>query len=209
MSAKASGRERRDRVEALKAEHRQRRRRSALWVGAAVMAAVVLIAGAVWASSRRSGGLTATGDGQIAGLQTFSSLARDHVKGQVSYPQTPPVGGQHSAVWQNCGIYGSPVANEQAVHSLEHAAMWITYRPDLDASQIDAIRSAVAGQRYALVSPYPGLPAPVVATVWGARVRLDSAADPRLQRFINTYKSGSQAPEPRGECTGGVGTPLT
>ena len=60
MSAKASGRERRDRVEALKAEHRQRRRRSALWVGAAVMAAVVLVAGAVWASSRQSGGLTAT-----------------------------------------------------------------------------------------------------------------------------------------------------
>jgi len=209
MSTKTSGRERRARVEAVKAEQlRQQRRRNALWVGAAVMAAVVLVAGAVWAGSRRSGGPTATGDGQIAGLQTFSGLARDHVKGKVSYPQTPPVGGQHSAVWQNCGIYISPVTNENAVHSLEHGAMWITYRPDLAVSQVDAIRSAVAGQPYALVSPYPGLPAPVVATVWGAQLRLDSAGDPRLQTFINAYKSGSQAPEPRGECTGGVGTPI-
>ena len=209
MSTKTSGRQRRAKIEAMKAEQaRQLRRRNMLWVGAAVMAAVVLVAGAVWASSRGSNAPATAGDGKIAGLQTFSGLARDHVKGPVSYPQTPPVGGKHSAVWQNCGIYNAPIANENAVHSLEHGAMWITYRPDLPTTQIDAIRSAVAGQPYALVSPYPGLPAPVVATVWGAQVRLDSATDPRLQTFINTYKSGSQAPEPGGECTGGIGTPL-
>jgi hypothetical protein len=209
MSSKTSARERRARVEAMKAEQRrEQRRRNLIWVRAALTAAVVLVAGVVWMSSRGSGGSTATGDGQIAGLQTYTGLARDHVTGKVTYPQTPPVGGQHSAVWQNCGIYSSPVANEHAVHSLEHGAMWITYQPDLPRSQVDLITADVAGQRYALVSPYPGLPAPVVATVWGAQLKLDSASDPRLKMFIDTYASGMKAPEPAGECTGGIGNPI-
>ena len=62
----------------------------------------------------------------LSGVVTYSELARDHVVGKVTYAQMPPVGGKHSAVWQNCGIYSAPVANENAVHSMEHGAVWIT-----------------------------------------------------------------------------------
>ena len=127
--------------------------------------------------------------------------------GNVTYPQTPPVGGAHSTIWQNCGVYSTPVRNEYAVHSLEHGAMWITYRPGLPASEIAKILDDVTAQPYALVSPYPGLPSAVVASAWGVQLKLDSAADPRLKTFVNTYKSGGLAPEPGGECTGGNGTP--
>jgi hypothetical protein len=104
-------------------------------------------------------------------------------------------------------VYTAPLHNENAVHSLEHGAMWITYRPGLPASEIATIRDDVSGQPYGLVSPYPGLPSPVVASVWGKQLKLNSASDSRLKVFINTYKSGSQAPESGGECTGGTGTP--
>lgn len=102
----------------------------------------------------------------IAGVETFNGLARDHLSGALTYSQTPPVGGVHSAAWQNCGIYDQPIANENAVHSLEHGAVWITYRPDLTPTDIQQLQNLVRGRAYALLSPYPDLLAPVVATTW-------------------------------------------
>jgi hypothetical protein len=75
------------------------------------------------------------------------------VSGPVLYPQMPPVGGKHAAIWQNCGVYNVPITNENVVYSLEHGAMWITYRPGLAASEITAITADVSGQPYGLVSP--------------------------------------------------------
>ena len=203
--------DRRHQLEALRAQqHRSELRRRLIVTSGAVLA-VLLLAGVVWAgvaSSRSSGKpATAGSSAPIAGLTTFSGLATTHVTGKVKYPQTPPVGGDHAATWQNCGIYTAPVTNETAVHSLEHGAMWITYQPSLSATELAALKADVAGQKYALVSPYPGLPSPIVASVWGAQLKLDTATDPRLKTFIATYASGQKAPEPGGECTGGTGTP--
>jgi hypothetical protein len=204
--------ERERRLEEVRAEQRREDRRRRLVIGAAAGVSVLLVGGGVWAAAGGSGSTATTGGTpsagpSIVGLQTYTGLSRDHVTRPVAYPQTPPVGGAHAAVWQNCGVYSAPVSNETAVHSLEHGALWITYRPDLPAAQLAQIKKDVAGQPYALVSPYPGLPAPVVATVWGAQLRLPNASDPRLNTFVATYASAEQAPEPRGECTGGTGTP--
>src|SRR3954468_23491462 len=65
----------------------------------------------------------------LAGVKVYDVPGRNHVTGNVSYPQTPPVGGDHNSVWLNCGIYDQPVPNENAVHDLEHGAVWITYQP--------------------------------------------------------------------------------
>jgi len=175
---------------------------------AASVAVVGLVGGTAWAVVGAGGSGSSSG-GRVAltGLQTYSGLARDHVATPVVYPQKPPVGGAHASTWQNCGVYSAPVRNENAVHSLEHGAMWITYRPGLSASELGTILEDVAGQPYALVSPYPGLPSAIVASVWGQQMKLDSASDPRLKTFLDTFKSGSKAPEPGGECTGGIGNP--
>jgi hypothetical protein len=137
------------------------------------------------------------------GIQAYGNLSRDHVEGPISYPQTPPVGGPHSRTWQTCAFYSEPIADEYAVHSLEHGAVWITYRPDLPADQIDILRQLV-DQTYVLVSPYPNLPAPVVATAWGQQLLLDSATDPRLNQFVSYFREGPQTPEPGAPCTGGT-----
>ena len=142
----------------------------------------------------------------LSGVQTFTET-RNHVTGPVTYPQTPPAGGDHNPVWLNCGIYTSPVPNENAVHDLEHGAVWITYQPTLPKADISTLTKYAQGQTYLDLSPYPNLPAPVVVSAWGKQLRLTGASDPRLQEFVKLYKQGSQTPEPGSPCTGGTGTP--
>jgi Protein of unknown function (DUF3105) len=143
----------------------------------------------------------------IAGLRTFHDLSRRHTTAQVDYPQIPPVGGPHAPRPLNCGVYARPVPQENAVHSLEHGTVWITYRPDLPVGQVASLRALVRGRGHLLLSPYPGLPAPVVASAWGRQLRLGDAYDPRLRTFISAFRQGPQAPEPDAPCSGGVGHP--
>ncbi len=140
-------------------------------------------------------------------VNTYSALARNHVQGNVDYPQTPPVGGDHAPIWQNCGYYSQPIVKEQGVHSMEHGSVWITYSPDLPAPQVNVLRDLARSQTYVLVSPFPGLPAPVVASAWGAQLELPSATDPELAAFVKQYRQSPKAPEPGAPCSGASGTP--
>ena len=110
-------------------------------------------------------------------------------------------------MWLNCGIYPNPVPNENAVHAMEHGAVWITYRPDLPADQVSILRQLVDKKTYVVLSPYPGPPAPVVASAWGAQLAMPSASDPKLAQFLDYYRQGPQTPEPGAPCTGGAGNP--
>jgi len=187
---------------------RDRRRRIGLITGSAVL--VLAIAGGVTAivlSQSGKSSNSASGSASLTGVQTFTGLSRNHVTTKVKYAQNPPVGGDHNPVWLNCGIYTSPVPNENAVHDLEHGAVWITYQPTLAKAQINQLTKIATGQTYLDLSPYPGLPAPVVVSAWGKQLKLQSAADPRLEAFIKKYKQGPQTPEPGATCTGGTGTP--
>lgn len=148
-----------------------------------------------------------------AGTATYPEPNRAHVAGEVDYDHSPPVGGNHSAVWLNCGIYDSPVANENAVHDLEHGAVWITYLPSLPAAELDRLRALVKASydgpgRYVVLSPYPGQSAPIIASAWGHQLTLQTATDPRLQSFINYFRQGPQTLEPGAPCSGGTGRPI-
>lgn len=206
MSAGPRKQARQERVErqrrAIEQEIARRRRRRWLVIGgvvaAAVLGAAALLAPAFLAGARA----------ELTGLEQIPGLRAGHVQGAVQYPQTPPAGGEHAPVWQNCGIYDQPIQNEPAVHSLEHGAAWITYRPDLPPDQVESLTRRVRGQTFLLLSPFPDLPAPIVASAWGRQLRLDSADDPRLGEFIRQFRLGKQAPEPGASCTGGTGQPI-
>lgn len=190
------------------AQERRERQRSILVVGAAVLVCVGLVATVVFVIVRerdRQARLEAEANAPIEGVAEFPDLPREHVTEPVAYEQDPPVGGQHAPVWTNCGVYGQPVSSEQSVHSLEHGAVWVTYRPDLSAEQVQRLNDLVAGEDYALLSPYPGLATPVAASAWGVQLLADDASDPRLERFLTRYLQGEQTPEPGAACTGGSG----
>ena len=182
--------------------------RPSLWTIAGVVVIVLFVAGlAVYFLARPSAHPASAQGAPPPGVQTFTNLARDHVSGHLDYPQTPPVGGAHNAVWLNCGTYPNPVPNENAVHSMEHGAVWITYQPNLPAPDVATLQDTVRGDPYVVLSPYPGLPTPVVASAWGVQLRLPGASDPRLAQFISYYQRGPQTPEPGAPCSGGTGNP--
>lgn len=143
----------------------------------------------------------------LASVKSYTKLARNHVMTKVVYPQTPPVGGNHSPVWLNCGVYTQAVPNENAVHSMEHGAVWITYDPNVINGTNLVILQKEMPQSYAVLSPYPGIPSPLVATAWGKQLLLKKVNDPRLIKFIELYANSPKAPEPGGECSGGLNGP--
>lgn len=141
------------------------------------------------------------------GVEVFEVVDASHTEEPVAYPQDPPAGGPHHPIWQNCGFYTDPVINEHGVHSLEHGVVWITYDASrVEDAELDVLR-ALATEPKVLVSPYEGLgDTPVVATAWGAQLRLGSAIDARLEQFVNALRDAS-APEPGASCENGIGEP--
>jgi putative peptide zinc metalloprotease protein len=171
-------------------------------LGLAALAALIAVIGFMWAPQ-----LPFASNAAPAGVKSFDVPERTHTRTPVSYPQSPPVGGAHAPVWQNCGFYSAPVANENAVHSLEHGAVWLAYRPGLPASDIDVLRKLAQGQTYVLVSPFRSAQSPVVASAWGRQLRLSSTSDARLDRFVTAFRLSDRAPESGRPCTGGMGRP--
>ncbi len=151
--------------------------------------------------------ITSTLASEILGLQAFS-VEQGHTPSKVNYPQMPPAGGVHNPVWQNCGIYDAPIEAINAVHSMEHGATWVVYRPDIGQPEIDALRSLVRGRPYTLLSPMADASAPVVAAAWGFRLELTNTNDPRLAQFVSKFTNGPQTPEPGASCSGAKGQPL-
>jgi hypothetical protein len=189
---------------------KRRRGKIVWWVAGSTAAVVVvgaIVASIVFAPAPAPTFEAGNGDGaSIAGVETFENTST-HVEGAVEYPQSPPAGGDHNAIWLNCGVYDQPVPNENAVHSLEHGAIWVTYDAEsLTADDIAALRAQLPST-YAILSPYEGLESPVVLSAWNARLAVDSVDDERIGDFFTAYWRSQAAPEPNAACTGALDAP--
>jgi hypothetical protein len=189
-------------------------RDSRLRLGILVAVVIVVVAGLTAAAIAFAAATTTPASASLPqGTQIFPENDHSHVTGAVTYDHVPPVGGPHNPTPLNCGIYTVPVPNENAVHSLEHGTVWITYEPNLPADQIAALQQLVSthyvgSQRYLILSPYAGIPSPIVASAWGYQLDVSQASDTRLVQFISQFAGGAQGGEQGAVCTGGVGSPL-
>ncbi len=169
------------------------------WVRYALGFGVVAVIGLlVWFVSRD---VTANPQGDAeppAGTESFAIGDVAHTPDSVAYEQDPPAGGSHDATWLTCAAYDEPVRNENAVHALEHGAIWITYQPDLDAAAVDDLEG-YARRAEVIVSPYPGLDSPIVLSAWGRQLRLDAVDDAVIDQFYRAFRDNT-APEPGASC---------
>ena len=218
MAKESGGRARtpqaRQRAAELRRQQEAAERRRTLISRVAMIAVLVLIGGGVigYAAYANAHKDDKPAFDDLPGVKVFKDLSRDHTPDPVTYPETPPVGGAHNSNPLTCGIYDVPVPNENAVHDLEHGAVWITYQPDLKQADVDKLRQLVTEKSSGFLdlSPYPGLPAPVVASAWGRQQTFSSLSaeeEDKLGKFIDFYQHGPQTPEPNAACIGTLTDP--
>ncbi|QJT01287.1 DUF3105 domain-containing protein [Streptomyces asoensis] len=209
---------RKARIEEMRRTEQVRERRNRfLVIGGSVVAVVALVAGGVFVVKSQSGDDKDTAaDGKAAsghfvtgadGVKTWKgTLGRTHVTKTVKYPTEPPVGGDHNQVWMNCNgdVYTKAVDNMNAVHSLEHGAVWVTYNGKASKADVDALAAKVKKTPYTLMSPDDAQADPIMLTAWGNQRTVTSASDPNLDKFFEKFVQGEQTPEPGAACTGGL-----
>lgn len=217
-SAKKSSAARTARIEEMRRAEKARERRNRILVIAASVAVVagLAVGGVVLVQSQSDdGGGSTAGDGKNPG--TFvtdkdgvraweGELGRDHVTKAVDYPATPPVGGDHNPVWMNCNgdVYPDEIRNTNAVHSLEHGAVWVTYNAGADKADVDALAAKVKKTPYTFMSPVDGQKEPLLLTAWGHQRTVTGADDPAVDAFLEKFVQGEQTPEPGAACTNGL-----
>lgn len=140
----------------------------------------------------------------ISGVTYKVEPNHTHVEGAISYDASPPVGGNHSQYWVDCTgtVYPAAIANENAVHGLEHGAVWITYKEGLAKADVDTLAKLVSGQDRMFMSPYPGLKSNISLQAWGYQLFVDSPTDPRIQQFIDALRYNPKTtPEYGADCS--------
>ncbi|HEX2904603.1 MAG TPA: DUF3105 domain-containing protein [Jatrophihabitans sp.] len=167
--------------------------------------AVAVIGYAVHQGSKKSSSAASSDPNKIAGIVHKTFASGDHKTTVIDYgPDSPPFGGPHSPIWADCTgtVYPNQIASENAVHDLEHGAVWITYKPGLPADQLDVLTKLVSGNQYMLLTPYAGLKSNVSLQAWGYQLFVDSATDPRVTQFITDLKlNRDNTPEYGASCT--------
>ncbi|BAH48648.1 DUF3105 domain-containing protein [Rhodococcus opacus] len=179
-------------------------------VGAVAIGAYVLTAGSD--DARKAHDFAPSADNPdpslgIEGIVTVDYPPADHVQApqRVAYEESPPFGGAHDQYWATCTgiVYPEAIRAENAVHSLEHGAVWVTYDPDhLSADDVTALAAHVDGVPYTLMSPYPGLDSAVSLQSWGHQLRLDDVHDQRIADFLTALRQNPNTyPEPGATCS--------
>ncbi|MER7193675.1 MULTISPECIES: DUF3105 domain-containing protein [Streptomyces] len=204
-------------AEMRRAEEARDRRNRILTIGISVVVVVGLVVGGVVlvrsqsddsddtaaTDSKTSGKFVAGEDG----VQTWQgTLSRNHVAKKVTYPVEPPVGGDHNQVWMNCDgdVYTKPLNNENAVHSLEHGAVWVTYTDKAPKADVEKLAAKVKKTPYSLMSPDDKQKDPIVLSAWGHQRTVTGADDPNVDKFFEKFVQGEQTPEPGAACTNGL-----
>lgn len=214
---------RKARIEEMRRAERARERRNRiLTITASTVVVAALVVGGVFLVRSQSGkqdegmdsknkdGKDKTTGRLVAGKDGVMSwkgtLGRTHVTTTVKYPTEPPVGGDHDRAWMNCNgdVYTKPLNNMNAVHSLEHGAVWVTYTGKASKADVDALAAKVKKTPYTLMSPDDGQKDPIMLTAWGHQRTVTSASDPNVDKFFEAYVQGAQTPEPGAACTGGL-----
>ncbi|MGW0824107.1 DUF3105 domain-containing protein [Streptomyces sp. NPDC002845] len=97
------------------------------------------------------------------------TLSRNPVSTSVDYAMAPPAGGDHAPSWADCNgeVYSEEIQNENAVHSLEHGAVWGTYNDTASQAGIKALADRVSKTPHTFMSPYKKQSSPITLTAWG------------------------------------------
>ena len=139
----------------------------------------------------------------IAGhpIEKFSFRGAGEHTGPFEYESRPPVSGAHDPSAAPCGVHSAQIPDAAQVHTLEHGAVGIQYRPNLDPEEIERIEAIVGDyDTHVFSAPYAGMETPIAVTAWGHLMELDSVDEEAIREFIEAFRRGGRAPEANQEC---------
>ncbi|MGW9028096.1 DUF3105 domain-containing protein [Streptomyces sp. NPDC055722] len=211
-SKKAADADRKARIEAMRRAEKARERRNRIIT---ITLSTLIVAGLVgWGAyainnaNEKEAQKAAAAAKPMSGEKVWDAkkFTRNHVQGKVNYPMNPPVGGDHNPVWMTCdgSVYTKAIPNENAVHSLEHGAVWVTYNAKASAADIKTLADRVSKTPYTLMSPDKSQSGTITLSAWAHQVSVNTASDPRVEQFLTKYVQGPQTPEPGAACTNGL-----
>lgn len=112
----------------------------------------------------------------------------------IAYPSYPPTSGQHADSATTWGLHTEPVADEVAVHNLEHGGVVVSHNNISadDLSKITALLRSYPRDQYAevklLIRPYGKIaPGAIVLTAWNWIDELTGYDEARVKAFMDAH----------------------
>ena len=128
----------------------------------------------------------------------FQAQSRDHIDVGASHPaynSNPPTGGWHYGQSAQSGIYDKEFPDEQLIHNLEHSHIWIAYKPDLPADQIEKLADIAKDYGSKIImAPRLANDAPIAFVAWEHLLKMNSIDEMAAREFIEAYR-GIAGPE--------------
>lgn len=126
-------------------------------------------------------------DPEVDGVSKPPDRGRGHTAA-ATYDTATPTSGPHSPSAPPCGVASQGLALDLAVHALEHGAVVVWHRPDIDDDlRADALGVLQEWDSHWILSPNPGIDEPFVATAWN-RLKTFDQPDESLREFVDTYR---------------------
>ena len=122
----------------------------------------------------------------------FQAQNRDHIKIGDSHPpynSNPPTSGWHYDAANQSGIYDKSFKDEQLVHNLEHGHVWIAYKPNLSADQIEKLANLAKnyGSKIIMTSREAN-DVPIAFVAWEYLLKMQTLDESQAKAFINSYR---------------------
>ncbi len=173
---------------------REARNRLVRWIAYAAVAAVL-----VWFFFFRGQLPNVIAGHQIEDFDTFtaeSQAAQLHSDADQEYPSTPPVSGVHTQESAACGTHATSLLDENMVHTLEHGAVGILFKPEVPPEQIEDIEAIVNEfDTHVFSAPYAEMDNAITVVAWAHLMRLDEFEEDAIREFIDVFREGGDAPE--------------
>ena len=116
-----------------------------------------------------------------------------------TYNSNPPTSGPHWGSPAECKIYNEEVPDESVLHSLEHGAVWVTYKNKDDVNLADSLSSLVEQNPGKIIlSPRAANDSEIALASWGRLLTLEEFDESQITEFIKSNRNN--APEPFAQC---------
>lgn len=178
------------RERAASAARRSRIKKILVWIAVCAAVAIVIwaVAGYVRRSQKDLPGQSYAGQGQ-------QHVALDY---QFDYNSNPPTSGPHFRSPANWGVYDYEVNDKIFIHNMEHGGIWISYRPGVASSTVQALKDIVSefGGSKIVMAPRSANDTDVAVAAWTRLLKLNLTGGVlsddqknQIRAFYRAYKN--------------------